>query len=189
MEVEKLQSLITELRPAALDDIGLASALATLVERSGVTQGFEASANIDLDHGAGRAADRLPMEVESTVFRLVQEALTNARVHAPGAPVSLRLRHTSDGLELHVRSDPSDSVNDATRDHSGGHPRRHGGGHGLVGMRERAALHGGELIAGPDPDGGFTVRAVLPLEEPTQPHTGPTPLEETKTNDTTQGGA
>ncbi|HEX5911202.1 MAG TPA: GAF domain-containing protein, partial [Thermoleophilaceae bacterium] len=62
MEVEKLQALITELRPAALDDIGLASALVALVERSRITQGFEATAEIDLDYDRGRAPDRLPME-------------------------------------------------------------------------------------------------------------------------------
>ncbi|MBB6379859.1 signal transduction histidine kinase [Pseudonocardia eucalypti] len=96
--------------------------------------------------------DRVPRAVGLSTYRIAQEALTNARKHAPGAPTAVSLRHTAGGLELVVRSGPGA---ERTRPAPGG-------GHGLAGMRERAALHGGELAAGPDPDGGFTVRAVLP---------------------------
>lgn len=96
--------------------------------------------------------DRVPRAVGLSAYRIAQEALTNARKHAPRAPTTLSLRHTAAGLELVVRSGPGA---ERTRPAPGG-------GHGLAGMRERAALHGGELAAGPDPDGGFAVRAVLP---------------------------
>ena len=105
MEVEKLQALITELRPAALDDIGLASALVALVERSRVTQGFEATAEIDLDYDQGRAPDRLPMEVESTVYRLVQEALTNVGKHAGATRVSVTVAERDGRVHVEVSDD------------------------------------------------------------------------------------
>ncbi len=148
VEVEKLQSLITELRPAALDDIGLASALATLVERSRVTQGFEASANIDLDHEAGRAADRLPMDVESTVYRLVQEALTNAGKHAAATRVTVKVAERDNRVEVEV-----------TDDGTGFDSSQSSGGFGLVGMRERVALLDGDISIVSAPGRGTTVTA------------------------------
>jgi signal transduction histidine kinase len=95
-----------------------------------------------------------PMDpgVELTAYRVVQEALTNARRHAPGAAVDVELRYTADALLLRVRD-------------NGPGPRaagRPGGGHGLLGMRERAAMVGGELRAGPARRGGFLVDATFP---------------------------
>jgi signal transduction histidine kinase len=90
-----------------------------------------------------------PPSLQLTVFRIVQEALTNARRHAPGAPVRVRIDGAGTALCL--------------EGHSGGRPARAGGsGHGLIGMRERVRMHGGSLEAGPAPD-GFLVRARLPL--------------------------
>ncbi|WP_285679102.1 sensor histidine kinase [Kitasatospora phosalacinea] len=92
---------------------------------------------------------------ELAAYRIVQEALTNARRHAPGAAVEVELHHTATALELRVR------------DHGpgpGGGPRP-GGGHGLTGMRERAAAVGGTLRTGPGPGGGFAVTAHLPRGE------------------------
>ncbi|MFB7949687.1 sensor histidine kinase [Kitasatospora phosalacinea] len=91
---------------------------------------------------------------ELAAYRIVQEALTNARRHAPGAAVEVELHHTAAALELRVR------------DHGpgpGSGPRQ-GGGHGLTGMRERAAAVGGTLRTGPGPGGGFAVTAHLPAE-------------------------
>ncbi|MGY1604798.1 sensor histidine kinase [Geodermatophilus sp. SYSU D00815] len=91
-----------------------------------------------------------PPSLQLTVFRIVQEALTNARRHAPGAPVRVRVGAGADALSVEVAN---------RRGRPGGGP---GGGHGLVGMRERARMHGGSLEAGPAAD-GFVVRARLPL--------------------------
>jgi signal transduction histidine kinase len=90
--------------------------------------------------------------LDMSAYRIVQEALTNALRHAPGARVSVSVEYGRD-LVLEV-------VDDGAR--RNGHSAPPGSGHGLVGMRERAALYGGVLDAGPR-DGGFAVRAVLPL--------------------------
>jgi signal transduction histidine kinase len=96
-------------------------------------------------------AVQLPPGVDLSAYRIVQEALTNARKHGGGS-VGVRLEYTQDELVLEVVSE-------------GGAGERNGagGGHGLIGMRERAVLYGGTLEAGPQPKGGFAVRATLPL--------------------------
>ena len=151
VEVEKLQGLITELRPAALDDIGLASALATLIGRAGVTQGFEVTTNMDLGYEEGRAPDRLPIELESTVYRLVQEALTNAGKHASATRVTVSVREHGGRVTIEV-----------TDDGQGFDPHQTDSGFGLVGMRERVSLLGGDLKIVSAPGRGATVRAVIP---------------------------
>jgi signal transduction histidine kinase len=95
----------------------------------------------------------LPLGADLSAYRIVQEALTNARKHAGRARASVTLRYSNEALELEITDDGSGSGNG------------HGGGHGLVGMRERVGLFGGELHAGPQPGGGFRVRARLPLNE------------------------
>jgi len=93
--------------------------------------------------------------VDLSAYRIVQEALTNAVKHASGAHARVTVRYGEHELELEVADDgPGVSDNG---------PRR-GSGHGLVGMRERVALYGGELRAGPGGDGGFVVHARLPLK-------------------------
>ncbi|MEV0824215.1 sensor histidine kinase [Nonomuraea rubra] len=98
--------------------------------------------------------------VELAAYRIVQEALTNARRHAPGAAVDVELDYTGDTLRLRIRDNgpgPGPSPGQA----AGGHGET-GGGHGLAGMRERAVAVGGELRTGPAPGGGFLVEARLP---------------------------
>ncbi|MGZ4352878.1 MAG: sensor histidine kinase [Gaiellaceae bacterium] len=90
--------------------------------------------------------------VDLNAYRIVQEALTNALKHTSGATAEVRLRYEGDRLELEV-------ANDGTAVLSGD-----GSGHGLVGMRERVHVCGGRLEAGPRPEGGFLVRATLPVE-------------------------
>ena len=89
--------------------------------------------------------------VEVTAYRIVQEALTNARRHAPGAAVDVELRYGEDELAVRVRDNGPGSVTPGTA------------GHGLLGMRERAATVGGTLHTGPAPGGGFLVEARLPV--------------------------
>jgi signal transduction histidine kinase len=91
--------------------------------------------------------------VELAAYRIVQEALTNARRHAPGAAVDVELRYDDDTLRLRVRDNGPGPP--ATAD---------GSGHGLAGMRERAATVGGSLRTGAAPGGGFLVEAVLPAK-------------------------
>ena len=95
----------------------------------------------------------LPSGVDLSAYRIVQEGLTNALKHAGPARAEVLVRYGERELEL--------SVSDDGRGHD---PQSNGGGHGLVGMRERVALYGGELEAGPRPDGGFRLRARLPLD-------------------------
>jgi signal transduction histidine kinase len=97
--------------------------------------------------------------VELAAYRIVQEALTNTRRHAPGAAADVELCYAEDGLRLRIRD-------------NGPGPRSGSGsstGHGLLGMRERAAAVGGELRAGPAAAGGFLVAAVLPVTVVDQP--------------------
>ncbi|NLF06059.1 MAG: sensor histidine kinase [Actinomycetales bacterium] len=102
----------------------------------------------------------LPAAVEIGAYRIVQESLANAARHAPGAAVEVRLDFGTDRLVLTVANGPADAV----RGDTGRETSATRAGHGLVGMRERALLLGGELSAGPRPDGGFEVSATLPTE-------------------------
>ncbi len=101
----------------------------------------------------------LPEGVDLSAYRIVQEALSNAMRHAPGSQVRVEVAYLPDRLELEVRNDAVASVL------VGGEARglAGGGGHGLVGMRERVVMLGGSLEAGATEDGGFRVSAVLPV--------------------------
>ncbi|MBA9001697.1 sensor histidine kinase [Thermomonospora cellulosilytica] len=101
----------------------------------------------------GRPRAALPSAVGLSAYRIVQESLSNVLRHAPGADVSIGIAHHLDRLELTVANGPAAETAVLGK----------GSGHGLVGMRERAAMLGGELAAGPRPDGGYEVRATLPL--------------------------
>jgi signal transduction histidine kinase len=95
----------------------------------------------------------LPTGAELAVYRVVQEALTNAIKHAGSATTRVELTWSPEALELRV----------ADQGDGGASPALTGAGHGLVGMRERIRVHGGELEAGPRARGGFEVVARLPL--------------------------
>ena len=101
----------------------------------------------------------LSAEADHSAYRILQESLTNVLRHAgPGAAAHVRLRYQPDALTITVTDDG------LARGNGTGHPGVvPAGGHGIDGMRERAASVGGELNAGPLPDGGFQVRAVLPV--------------------------
>jgi signal transduction histidine kinase len=94
--------------------------------------------------------------VELTAYRIVQEALTNARRHAPGAAVDVELRYGEEALRLRIRDNGP-----GASDHGVGPDP--GPGHGLLGMRERAATVGGDLRTGPATGGGFLIEARLPI--------------------------
>jgi signal transduction histidine kinase len=116
---------------------------------------------VDDTRTASGAASRLilhglpaPLDpgVELAAYRIVQEALTNARRHAPGAAVDVELHYTDDTLQLRVR------------DNGPGPPEAPLTGHGLLGMHERATAVGGQLQTGPATGGGFLITAVLPTK-------------------------
>jgi signal transduction histidine kinase len=110
--------------------------------------------------GAGLAVDlevdgeprMLPAGLDLAAFRIVQEALTNTLKHARATTARVDLRYRPDALDVEI-------VDDGV---GGASPAR-AGGHGLVGMRERVAIYGGQLEAGPGAGGGFAVKAHLPL--------------------------
>jgi signal transduction histidine kinase len=103
-------------------------------------------------HVEGERRD-LPVGIELSAYRIVQEALTNALKHAGDAHASVLIRYGTDSLELEI-------VDDGTGEPQAPVLR---GGHGLVGMRERVALYGGCLDAGRRPSGGFAIRVLLPV--------------------------
>jgi signal transduction histidine kinase len=98
----------------------------------------------------------LPAGAEVALYRVAQEALTNAIKHAAGAPAAVLLTWGADAVELTVADLGADAG-------AGADALLPGGGHGLMGMRERMRVHGGEVDAGRRPGGGFAVRARLPL--------------------------
>lgn len=111
----------------------------------------------------------LPSGVELSAYRIVQEALSNVLRHAPGASASVRLVHYLHGLDVRVvNSWPTRTVQPSP-----------GAGHGLLGMRERAAMLGGTLRAGPRPDGGYEVAAYLPTTPPGDPDQATDPKDDT----------
>jgi signal transduction histidine kinase len=93
----------------------------------------------------------LPPGIDLCAYRILQEALTNARRHAPGAAVEVSIRYGASSLKLRVR------------DHGPGAGESEPEGHGLLGMRERAIMVGGTLSAGAAPGDGFVVEAELPV--------------------------
>ncbi|MCX5369158.1 sensor histidine kinase [Streptomyces sp. NBC_00103] len=110
----------------------------------------------------------LPSALELAVYRVVQEALTNALRHAPGHGTFVRVQHGHDVIEVDVTTEgaPAGPAVPAPR------PLGGGGGHGLDGLRERVSAFGGELHAGALPDGGFGVRARIPAPAPAPAPTG-----------------
>jgi signal transduction histidine kinase len=98
-------------------------------------------------------AKELPAGVDLTAYRLVQEALTNSIKHAGASRAEVVVRYGQGAVELLIRDDGR-GISDG---------KAESGGHGLVGMRERVAVYGGELEAGPRPNGGYELRARLPL--------------------------
>jgi signal transduction histidine kinase len=164
-EVDGLRHLITELRPAALDDLGLAAALEALARRMQAIDGLDVKTQIefgrDEDLPPGDSAvggGRLDPELESTIYRVVQEALTNVSRHAEATEAVVKL--TGDGGFVRA-SVTDDGKGMPGSDRMG--PREDGGGFGTGGMRERAELVGGELEWLPAPEKGTVVRLTVPL--------------------------
>jgi signal transduction histidine kinase len=158
-EIDQLRHLITELRPAALDDLGLEAALQALARRAQAMDGLEVTTEVSLAGGeADGSARRLDPELESTIYRILQEALTNVSRHAEATSAIISVIER-DGKVQASLTDDGKGMPDITR--LG--PREDGGGFGTGGMRERAELVGGELQWMPAPGKGTTVLLSVPL--------------------------
>jgi len=151
-EIANLRSLITELRPVALDELGLEAALASLVEHSAATSGLEIEADIDLRYGAERTK-RLDPEIESSVYRILQETLTNISKHSRAERVDLEITEDAERLRLRIRDDGV-----------GFDPSRPSEGFGLRGMRERALLVDGTIGVRSSPGSGTEITVEIPTE-------------------------
>jgi signal transduction histidine kinase len=142
-EIDGLRTLITELRPAALDEIGLAPAIESLAQRLAAVEGLEVRTEVEV-------GGRLDADLETTVYRIVQEALTNIAKHARAECVRIHVTLDYDVVRVEI-----------TDDGQGFDPEARAEGFGLVGMRERVALAHGQLEI--DSVAGRTVvRATLP---------------------------
>ena len=142
-EITNLRGIIADLRPAALDQLGLGAALEALADRVASSEGLEIDVEVDLLP--------LPSIVETTVYRLVQEAFTNVKKHARATKVRLSVAVRDDDVVLSVADDGA-----------GFDPHADTAGFGLRGMRERAALVGGTLDV-ESGEAGTTVRAQVPI--------------------------
>ena len=163
-EIDGLRHLITELRPAALDDLGLAAALEALARRAQAIDGLEVKTEIALGGGPdGTEEDggrRLDAELESTIYRVVQEALTNVSRHAQASRAVISVTER-DGVVTASVTDDGRGLPETSR--LG--PRGDGleGGFGMSGMRERAELVGGELEWARAPERGTIMSLTVPL--------------------------
>ena len=149
--IENLQGLITELRPAALDELGIEPAIETLIDRIGGISGLRIDARVELGSERREPGGRLPPDVESTIYRVLQEGLNNVVKHAGAETVSVSVVERDDRVEVSLHDDGS-----------GFDPSVADGGFGLVGMRERVALVGGSLSIDSEPGRGTDLRAELP---------------------------
>lgn len=154
-EIDNLSALITELRPAALDEIGLSPALRTLAERKSRDGGIAVEVVVELGDDGG---SRLPTDTESTVYRLVQEALNNVVKHAEASRAEASVTRGDGSVEVTIRDDGR-----------GFDPLEPRGGFGIVGMRERVELAGGALRIDAAPGRGTTVHATIPIESGAHP--------------------
>jgi len=149
---DEVHHLARELRPAALDDLGLHTALSNYVEQwsehTGITIDF---------HSLGLEKQRISPQIESTVYRIVQEALTNVLKHARAKRVSVIVEHRNNQLRALVEDDgqgfDADTVSIATGS---------GGRLGLIGMKERVALVGGTFDVESTPGSGTTLVVRIP---------------------------
>ncbi|GAA1995530.1 sensor histidine kinase [Catenulispora subtropica] len=169
----ELRRLISLLRPEDEEAVGTpetdppapgVAQLPVLIERVGLS-GTPSRYTV-----AGRQRP-LPAGIELCVYRVVQESLTNVLKHAPGSSVEVRLEYEAELVRVSVADTGPHSLTGALAARSPVVPaavtkaaRHSGSGVGLTGMRERAALYGGELSAGRKPDGGFEVALTLPID-------------------------
>jgi signal transduction histidine kinase len=150
--IRAMRSLITDMRPASLDQLGVAPALEALAERWTALSGTDADLHVDLQFESGVETTRLSTPIETTIYRVVQEALTNVAKHAGAQRVSVTIVERDGAIEI--------AVTDDGRGFSGSEPSD---GFGLIGIRERIRLVGGRYELESEPGEGTTVHAWIPV--------------------------
>jgi signal transduction histidine kinase len=146
-QISELNRLINDLRPAALERLGLAGALQALTEENSARSGVEIGAKLDLSSERSGEEDRI-------VYRLVQEALTNVLKHANASHVEVSAKEGDGAIRIVVRDDGD-----------GFDPTSATAGRGLRGMRERIELWGGEIDVSSTPKAGTEITASVPLQD------------------------
>jgi signal transduction histidine kinase len=149
-EIANLRAIITELRPAALDELGLRTAIEALLDRHREQSGFVIDGELSLP-GPSAEEERLGGDLETTVYRVVQEALTNVAKHAQAEHVRIAISAAERELRIEVQDDGV-----------GFDPQSAAEGFGLAGMQERVALAGGTLSLDSG-ERGTLLRACLPM--------------------------
>lgn len=145
-QINDLNRLINDLRPAALERLGLAGALQALAEETAARGGIDVEARVELAGEPGGDEERI-------VYRLVQEALTNALKHAEAKRVEISVEGGGDEIRIGIRDDGR-----------GFDPALATGGRGLTGMRERTQLFGGTIEVSSEPGKGTEIAATVPLQ-------------------------
>jgi signal transduction histidine kinase len=147
-----LRALVIDLRPPALDELGLEAALAALVERVSAS-GLAIDSSIDLAYEQGRESTRPTAELETALYRISQESLTNATKHGHATRAVVEISERARTITLTVRDDGS-----------GFDPSAQTDGFGVLGMRERVELLGGQLQITSAVGAGTTVTADFPVQ-------------------------
>ena len=155
--ISEMRRLIADLRPAALDQLGVGPALTALVERVEADSGIAIDLRLDFAVRANTGGGRLVPQLEDTIYRLVQESLNNAVRHGGARRAIVEVFEEGSKVTVRVVDDGSGFDPDAPRV-----------GYGLTGMRERVALAGGELEISSGPEGS-TIGAVMDSQRLGQP--------------------
>jgi signal transduction histidine kinase len=151
-DIENLRTLISDLRPAALDQLGVGAAVQALAGRLS-RDGPDIDVNIDLAYEQGRVTERHTPEFETAMYRIIQEALTNATKHGRAGRAVVEVTEEHDRVRITVRDDGVGFDPDARTE-----------GFGLLGMRERAELLGGEIAVQSTAGQGTVVSVSLPVK-------------------------
>ena len=144
-------TVIHDVRPSSLDDLGLMAAMEALVARHAHDGGPALQLEVDLDHEAGRTPQRLHPDVETAIYRSAQEALRNALKHADAQTVAIAVAEIEDEVGVRVRDDGQGYDANALTS-----------GFGLVSIRERVELLDGRLRVTSAPGEGTTLEARVP---------------------------
>src|SRR3954470_9449838 len=163
-QIASLRNLISDLRPAVLDEIGLPPALEALAERMAATAGLQVELDLDTAYEQEDGRTRWTPDIESAIYRLVQEALTNVAKHGVTGRAAVSVHESRGCIEVEIRDDGA-----------GFDPDDSSGGFGLIGMRERAELVDGKINVRSAPGEGTTVSITVPAKHlsagvtPTEP--------------------
>jgi signal transduction histidine kinase len=151
-EMRRLLGVLRQDQPAGLAPQPQLTDLPVLVDAN-------RRAGVEIEFSVPGELSKVPAGVGVCAYRIVQESLSNASQHAPGAAVTVSVDHDARAVQLRVANGPGVPAAKPSLERGRAH------GHGLTGMRERVALLGGSLSAGPTAAGGFVVSVILPLGE------------------------